>query len=200
MKTFRIKETNELKRLSLVDPKTGCCWLADAMSSDNNVVYDLDADGYECSQDTFDWWEAFVADYQAADDSWYDLLDNADNDKREQMLGAYEDLDADLADYPEALIELCVQFTAPKTKKAVYIKAAECKGSGSDRYKTVTGITQNVLAEIARLNDRFGCELTILVDSNTKYLGQKFKKVEIRGPYKNHRQINDADYEIVAVV
>lgn len=84
--------------------------------------------------------------------------------------------------------------------KAVYVKDAWCSGSGSDLFKWVSGVTKDVLSKIEQLNVKHGCELAILVDSHTEYQGQQYKRVEIKRGRKFHKQINDADYEIVETI
>ena len=91
-----------------------------------------------------------------------------------------------------------------ETKKinAVYIESGYCMGSGCDRFKRVSGITKKQLSQVTELEKQLGA-LTILVDSNTKFQGQRYKRLEINGhfgQYRDHRQINDADYDIVVVI
>jgi len=102
-------------------------------------------------------------------------------------------------------------------KKAILITDAICNGSGSDRFKTVSGITREVLKKVADLageqnsakiydrvvlSDTFGPDkIELLANSNTNYQGQKYKRViNIGKRYTTHRQINDADYEIIATI
>ncbi len=91
------------------------------------------------------------------------------------------------------------KMTTTKIKKAVYVENAECHGSGSDQYKSVSGITKKIRAEVAELEKEHG-KLTILVDSNTNYQGQQYKRVEIRNGYTNHRQIKYGEYVIVEII
>ena len=80
-------------------------------------------------------------------------------------------------------------------RNAVLVSSARCNGQGSDLYKNVSGITKHVLAEI----DALGLgDVDILVPSHTCYQGQNYKRVVFFKGRANHRQINDADYTIVA--
>jgi len=86
--------------------------------------------------------------------------------------------------------------------KAIFVSGAWCNGSGCNRFKWVSGITKPIRAEIEELEKIHG-SLAILVPSHTGYLGQQFKLARrgVHAGYGNrfdHRQINDADYEIVA--
>ncbi len=80
--------------------------------------------------------------------------------------------------------------------KAILVSTAVCKGSGSDKFKSITGLTKAVLAQVKEIDP----EAVILVPSNTEYQGQKYKLAKaFRGGF-NHRQINDADYQVVATI
>lgn len=107
-------------------------------------------------------------------------------------------------------------------KKAILIENAKCNGSGSNRWKTVSGITKNVIKQIEQIagkqnyktsvvagdaykifEDTFGNDnVCLLAYSNTNYQNQKYKLIiNIRNGYnKTHRQINDSDYEIIATI
>lgn len=78
-------------------------------------------------------------------------------------------------------------------EKAILVSSAKCIGSGSDRFKSISGLTKDVLAQIPD-------GVTILVPSNTNYLGQKYKKAVKWAKGWNHRQINDSDYEIIKII
>lgn len=107
-------------------------------------------------------------------------------------------------------------------EKAILIKNAVCNGSGSDRFKTVSGLTKNVLEQVEKIagkqnikntlkmngkefvfmDDTFGNDnVVLLAHSHTSYQGQNYKQiVKIGSEYQTHRQINDADFEIIATI
>lgn len=104
---IKIKETGELKSLSIIDPKTGCQWTSDLLGNYNaEMVFDEDAGVHIMEQETFAWWKDLIERYQVADDHLNDVRGLVDNP---------EDLDAylidmsvgacDLEDYPQALTE-----------------------------------------------------------------------------------------------
>lgn len=78
-------------------------------------------------------------------------------------------------------------------EKAILVSSAKCIGSGSDRFKSISGLTKDVLAQIPE-------GMTVLVPSNTQYKNQKYKKAVKWAKGWNHRQINDADYEIIKTI
>lgn len=80
--------------------------------------------------------------------------------------------------------------------KAILVSSAVCKGSGSDKFKRITGLTKAILSQVKGID----AEAVILVPSNTQYQGQMYKLAKaFRGGF-NHRQINDADYQIIATI
>ena len=104
---IKIKETGELKSLSIIDPPTGCNWEIDLMGNhDADMIYDDDEGVYIMDQETFDWWDDLLARYQAADNHLHETRCGVDNP---------EDLDAYLIDmsvgacelenYPESLTD-----------------------------------------------------------------------------------------------
>lgn len=84
---------------------------------------------------------------------------------------------------------------------AVLIEKAECVGSGSDTFKRVNGLTKAVRQRIEEVKAQVGGEVAVLARSHTKYLGQRYKLVvPSRFSRFTHRQIADADYEIVRII
>lgn len=78
--------------------------------------------------------------------------------------------------------------------KAIVVSTAKCNGSGSDRFKSISGLTKDIIAQIPD-------GIAVLVPSHTCYNNQKFKLAVNQGKYGwNHRQINDADYEIIKTI
>ena len=104
---IKIKETGELKSLSIIDPQTGCEWTQDLLGNyDAEMIFDEDAVVHIIEQETFAWWKELIERYQVADDHLNDVRGMVDNP---------EDLDAYLIDmavgscelenYPESLTD-----------------------------------------------------------------------------------------------
>ena len=81
-------------------------------------------------------------------------------------------------------------------QKAVLVETARCIGSGSDQWKRINGLTKPVLEKVKA----FGDGVTILVPSHTEYNGQHYKKAVAYGSRFCHRQINDADFQIIGAI
>jgi hypothetical protein len=67
-----IKETREVKTLSLISPKTNIDYVADFIGNHGGFcidIFDYDDyhDIYHCDQDTFDWWEKVINNQQDLD-------------------------------------------------------------------------------------------------------------------------------------
>lgn len=107
---IQIKETGKIETLTLLDPKSGCCWIHDAVDPSGDILYNEVTEVYECDQDTFDWWQAFATAYQAADYRWHALLQDVDNDTYNDMIEAKQGMEAEFNDYPSALSELCDEW------------------------------------------------------------------------------------------
>jgi len=72
--------------------------------------------------------------------------------------------------------------TAETRIPAVFVSTATCHGSGTDRFRWVSGLTKKILAQIPG-------EYSVLVPSHTTYLGQKYKLAIINSYGAHHRQI-----------
>lgn len=82
--------------------------------------------------------------------------------------------------------------------KAVFATDAVCRGSGSDRYKWVSGLTRRVI--VALRDAGVPSDAPILVHSHTRYGGQYFKLAVKRNGRWTHRQICDRDYRLGWIV
>jgi len=75
----QIKETNEIKELTLNDPKTNTDYVVDfigntgALDDGQFFDYDDDTETYTATRETFDWWETVVGDNQALEDRLHEL-------------------------------------------------------------------------------------------------------------------------------
>ena len=70
---FFIEETKEIESITIIDAKSGFDWSADFMEA-SNFEYDNDNDYYLISKEDFDWWKAYAAEWEEADEMVYELL------------------------------------------------------------------------------------------------------------------------------
>ena len=77
--------------------------------------------------------------------------------------------------------------------KAILVSSAVCHGSGCDRYRWISGLTKEITEQIPE-------GIQILVPSHTGYNGQKYKLAKKWAKGWQHRQANDADYNIIKTI
>jgi len=111
--SIKITETGKIETLSLIDPKSGCDWISDMLGNHDALVFNDDGTGdasYIMTQSDYDWWSDLVERYQAADDRYHELLDDADD--RDALLDAMssEPGDYDLEHQPEIMQQVCDRF------------------------------------------------------------------------------------------
>ncbi|NCU27728.1 hypothetical protein EOM86_13600, partial [Candidatus Nomurabacteria bacterium] len=73
---IRIVETDEVRTLSLIDPDSGVDFVQDFIGNNGGFeggIFTYNGDEYECSKDTFDWWEKVIDDQQKLVDRIQDL-------------------------------------------------------------------------------------------------------------------------------
>ncbi len=73
-----IKETREIRALTLIDPKSGCEWTADFMNA-GLLETDKETDLTCMSQEDFDWWADLIPKMQEADNALEDFFKNAED-------------------------------------------------------------------------------------------------------------------------
>jgi hypothetical protein len=74
-----IKETSEVKALSIIDPKSGVDYISDFIGNtgaliDGQFEWDEDRDAYVCNQDTYEWWNTVVTANQSLENRIHDLV------------------------------------------------------------------------------------------------------------------------------
>lgn len=80
---IRIEETNEIKEIGLIDPKSNCDWSKDFIGNAVNGAK-FDKDGIMImSQEDFDWWEEHTGRYEIADQAIFELLNGAESAEEE---------------------------------------------------------------------------------------------------------------------
>lgn len=100
---IKIKETNEITELTIIDPKTGCDWAADLTGNDDNIEFD--GDYKVCDQETFDWWSDLIERYQAADNRKHEIIQQETEDYEGLLEHLHHCTGYDLENYPEALMD-----------------------------------------------------------------------------------------------
>lgn len=112
----RIKETGSLETLSIIDPASGCDYVADYIGntgalSDGQFARSGDDDVFECDQDTYDWWSA-VLDRQAAVDERVESLKQEHG--WERVYKALDGVDSvDFGDQPAAVMAALYEEFGP---------------------------------------------------------------------------------------
>lgn len=54
---FRIKETQEIRELIIIDETTGIEWTQDLLGNHDALDYNEETEEYELSESDFEWWE-----------------------------------------------------------------------------------------------------------------------------------------------
>lgn len=100
---IRIKETGEVKDLTIIDRKTGCEWTADLVGDDDCITYNRDREIYETDQASYDWWNNMIDKLEHAEDVKQKYIEKYGADAVEDALAQY-DTPTDLEDQPSATI------------------------------------------------------------------------------------------------
>ena len=82
---IRIKGTNEIKGLEIIDPESGMDWTLDCIGNCGDLEYNEDTEEYEMNQDCFDWWNEYLEAKQNSDNAIFEYRNNLDNDKIENF-------------------------------------------------------------------------------------------------------------------
>ena len=108
---FKIKETGEIKELSIIDPKTGTDWSSDFFGNHggwNNCEYDETAEIHEISKEDFEWWEDLASEYEKADYRAYEIAQTLDD--REQFENELANFHGDLEYLTAHMNEVCDEY------------------------------------------------------------------------------------------
>jgi len=63
---IKIKETGEIKGLSIIDPENGVDWIADLVGSGSETYeYNEENDYYLMGQNDYDWWVEYIDEYES---------------------------------------------------------------------------------------------------------------------------------------
>ena len=105
---IRIEETGTMETLSLTDPDSGISWINDLMGNYGALPdRDPESNVYVMSQEDFDWWADLTAEYQDADDRWFELRQSLTGDDRDQADRLMQSIDCDLEDLPGLIQQTC---------------------------------------------------------------------------------------------
>lgn len=93
-----IKETGEKHTFEIIDPNNGVDWIKDFIGNtgardDGQFVFDDDKDVWLCDQQTFDWWDDVIGQYQEMDNRIYTLKKEHDADQVDTIVadnGGYD--------------------------------------------------------------------------------------------------------------
>jgi len=98
-----IKETGAKEELCIIDPKTGCDYIADFIGNVGgfrDFEYNEDEDAYETTMATFSWWEKVVSDNQALD---YRIADMKEQHGADAVNDVISGVSVDLEDHASAV-------------------------------------------------------------------------------------------------
>ncbi len=109
MLVVKVKETNQVVTLSLIDPKTGCDYIADFIGNTGALGREFERlnDEWQIAQDDLDWWLNVIAMQQKSNDLQATFLQTHSYDDLMDIFeqASHQDLDTQLA----AEIELLEQ-------------------------------------------------------------------------------------------
>lgn len=96
-----IKETNEIKELRCIDPKTGVCWLGEIMEQYDAIKgFEIDAGNgaYVISGEDYDWWEGYAANWERDEQEMLGLVAEYDGAAVYRIYGEHMECVHDLED------------------------------------------------------------------------------------------------------
>lgn len=109
---IRIKKTNELKDLSIVD-SNGIEWTGDLLGNNNAISYNNETEEYEMSEDDFEWWNEYITNYENDEKEIEELAEDLEIEKSEiweRVQELYTEMDAEhfikqnvIAEFKESL-------------------------------------------------------------------------------------------------
>lgn len=110
----KIKETGEIRELSVVDPRTGVDWIQDFVGNAGALIdgqFTAQDDGtYVASKGTFEWWEKAANEHQAMDERIEELSDLYGSDVITNIVSLVADVD--LEDLPSVVNRELDEFEA----------------------------------------------------------------------------------------
>lgn len=103
---------NKISELTLIDPNTRCNWFGDLSGNDDSITYNDETGEYESNEETYKYWSDLVAEWQKADDRYFEICKIATSDQYEKMENhrLYENHTNDMEHYPSFLNDICDSF------------------------------------------------------------------------------------------
>jgi len=103
---MRVLVNGKTEVLEMIDPKSGTNCAADIIGNyggfvDGQFVYNEDADAYECTPETFEWWRRVLADHQALENRISELAEEYGTETVYEVVNSVGDYD--LEDQPAAI-------------------------------------------------------------------------------------------------
>jgi len=114
---IRINETNEIKTLEIIDPKTGSNWETDLLGNHGaEMGYDENDGVYTMDNDEFVWWEDLIERYQAVDNEFDEIRTNHPEGEELEKYIFETGISAgvELENYPEAITDAVNEWLASK--------------------------------------------------------------------------------------
>ncbi len=97
---IKIRETAETKTLAIRNRDTGIDWTQDLIGNagafaDGQFVWSDEDDAHLCDQETYDWWDQYINDYETTEDDMVNLAKalNIDLQIIRERVGQYQDND-----------------------------------------------------------------------------------------------------------
>jgi len=103
---MRVLVSGKIEALELIDPKSGTNCAADIIGNyggfiDGQFRYNEEADAYECTPETFEWWKRVLADHQALENRIAELVEEHGSEAVYEVVGSVGGYD--LEDQPAAV-------------------------------------------------------------------------------------------------
>lgn len=103
---MRVLVNGKIEVLEMIDPKSKVNCATDIIGnngglSDGQFRYNEEADAYECTPETFEWWKRVLADHQAMENRIAALVEEHGSDAVYEVVNGVGDYD--LEDQPAAI-------------------------------------------------------------------------------------------------
>ncbi len=86
----KIKETNQVEELSIIDAETGCDYVGDFIGNhdalNTQFIYDDENDVWVCDQETFEWWSQVINENQKLNYRIEEMKEKYGSDKIHNVL------------------------------------------------------------------------------------------------------------------
>ena len=99
-------DTAEIVTLSIIDPKSGCCWAADCIGNTSHGFNTVAPEGVSVDADYFgdsaqiEWWVEYLSKQESADNRLNAARQVCDNDQLAELDELISDVCGDIVDHP----------------------------------------------------------------------------------------------------